>query len=394
MTRKNFHVQIALVGGQPTPVYQGIIHLHPNQVVLVCSENSRKVADDIRRQLPFYEDKDIGIFEISDINLEAMYKTAELIEQAMPKGITLSLNLSGGMKLWSIIFNNVFRRKRRSCHSFFIGQNGTFFDLKNKTSGTKVDFDMDAQFKILGHEIDSYTPLSDYDSDDFEVHNKVMDWAFSNEHHENLKKLTSEFYKTYKDKFHDTLFDKAHKISEKTGNYLEWNPSTNTFDGQLSREEVIHLSSPHVAHILLNTGWFELYVARMIAKIYPENQISLNCVFKTKKDSIKNEIDIIVKTENKLIFVECKTQIKTITDVDKFRSVVRNFGGLGSKPLFVTNSKMKPDAKEKCEDYDITCFHFGHKPVDGIINPPLYSSEKTDALAKVLDGLSKKWNYK
>ena len=394
MAKKRIHVQIALVGGQPTPVYQGIIHLHPNQVVLVCSKNSRKVADDIRRQLPFYDNKNILIYEISDIDLEAMYKTAELIEQALPKGITLSLNLSGGMKLWSIIFNNVFRRKRRSCHSFFIGQNGTFFDLKEKVSGAKVDFDMDAQFEILGHEIDSYTLLSEYDNADLEVLDKVLNWAFSEDNHENLKKLTSEFYNTYKAKFHDTLFDQAHQVTKGLGDYLKWDPSTKTFDGLLSGKEIINLTSPHAEHILLNTGWFELYVANIIANFYPKDQISLNCVFKTKKDSIKNEVDIIVKTDNKLIFVECKTQIYNATDIDKFRSVVRNFGGLGSKPLFVTNSKMKPDAKEKCEDYDITRFHFGHKAVDGIIKPPLYSSDKIKSLAKVLDNLNNKWNYK
>lgn len=395
LSKRKFHVQIALVGGQPTPVYQGIIHLHPNQVVLVCSENSRKVADDIRRQLPFYDDKDILIYEISDINLEAMYQTAELIEQAMPKGITLSLNLSGGMKLWSIIFNNVFRRKRRSCHSFFIGQNGTFFDLKNKTSGTKVDFDMDAQFKILGHKLDSYTLLSDYSSTDFSVLNVIQQWGFSPKYHFMLKELTECFVESYKKKYGNNLYKNLESVDTKFG-HLDWDPATKTFECVLGTKS-LKFTSPHVEHIVLNTGWFELYVAKMIAKANPNYEVRLNCVFKTKKNTTKNEVDIIVNTGNKLIFVECKTQIKNTTDVDKFRSVVRNYGGLGSKHLFVTNWEMKPDAKEKCEDFDIATFHFEYAPDNGTEQkPPLYASvqEKSEALAKVLDELNKKWNYK
>lgn len=393
--RKRIHVQIALVGGQPTPVYQGIIHLHPDQVVLVCSENSRKVADDIRRQLPFYEDKNILIYEISDIDLEAMYKTAELIEQALPKGITLSLNLSGGMKLWSIIFNNVFRRKRRSCHSFFIGQNGTFFDLKEKVSGTKVDFDMDAQFGILGHKIDSYTPLSDYDSEDFRVLNVIQQWGFSPNYHYKLKELTESFVDKYKKNHGNTLYKNPENVDTKSG-HLDWDPATKTFECVLGTKS-LKFTSPHVENIVLNTGWFELYVARMIAKANPNYQIRLNCVFKTRKNTTKNEVDIIVNTGNKLIFVECKTQIKNTTDVDKFRSVVSNYGGLGSKHLFVTYWEMKPDAKEKCEDYGIATFHFENAPETGAEKkPPLYASvqEKSEALAKVLDELNKKWNYK
>ena len=135
---KRHHLQIALVGGSPTPVYQGVLHLKPDQVLLVHSQASKETAQNIRKQLPMYADKDVLMFEMSDNDLEKMYQTAELIEQSIPKGITVSMNITGGMKLWSVIFNNVFRRKRRSCHTFFIGQNGTFFDLKEKVSKGKV----------------------------------------------------------------------------------------------------------------------------------------------------------------------------------------------------------------------------------------------------------------
>lgn len=384
--QKRFHLQIALVGGSPTPVYQGIIHLRPNQVMLICSEQSKDVADNIRTQLPMYEDKDVWIYEMSDNDLSAMYTTAEQIEQSIPKGISVSMNITGGMKLWSVIFNNVFRRKRRSCHTFFIGQNGTFFDLKDKQTKGKVNFDMDAQFKILGHSLDEYTPLTDYTSEDFDVLNRIQSWGFSEKYHYPFYKLTLDFVEQYRDTFGDTSFDNNFKVIDRYSNTISWKADTHTFDIVLMHNTQ-HFSSPHATSIVLNTGWFELFTARMIAKSYGSKNIRLNCIFRNLRSLPKNEIDIIVNTGQKLIFVECKTQVANSTDVDKFNSAVRNYGGLGSRPLFVTYMEMKLDAKEKCDDHGITTFHFNDPSLPAQV-------DRVEALTKVIEGLNKTWNYK
>lgn len=381
--RRRIHIQIALVGGQPTPVYQGIVHMQPDQVVLVCSKETEKVAKDIRKQLPSYADNNVVIYKVSDTDLDIMYKTIEGIEQALPKGITISLNITGGMKLWSVIFNNVFRRKRRSCHTFCIGQDGTLFDLKEKTSKGKVAFDVNAQFKILGHQLDEFTPLSEYTSEDFSVLNQVQTLGFGDRTHYHLHKIAELFYEEYRAEYGNVLlkydFDVAYKY-----NRLSWEADTHTFVCKLGNSNYT-FCSPHVENIVLNTGWFELYVARLIAKKYGNDNVRMNCIFRNVKCIPKNEIDIIVNTGSKLIFVECKTQIFNTTDVDKFRSAVRNYGGLGSKPLFITNSKMKAEGLEKCNDHRITTFY---------LDNPEYTNQqaKVNALSEVLDKLDATWN--
>ena len=382
---KRKHVQIALAGGSPTPVYQGITHLHPDQILLVCSEMSKEMAENIRKELHMYRKEDVLIFPISDTDIKAMYQWAETIEQSLPKGITISLNITGGMKMWSVIFSQVFRRRRRSSQIFFIGQDGTYYDFKNKESLEKVNFDMDAQFRILGHEMDSYTPLSEYTNEDFNVLNIVQSLSFSEKTHYFLFCITKLFVEEYKKKYGNCDYNNPFSVTEKL-NSLCWNPDTKTFECKLGHR-TYSFSSPHVCSIVLNTGWFELYVARMISRTYPAEQIRMNCLFRNKKNTPKNEVDIIVNTGSKLIFVECKTQVFDTTSVDKFRSVVHNYGGLGSKHLFVTNSPMKPEAKEKCDDHGIMTFHF---------EDPDYSSqqEKVDALASILVELNKKWNFK
>ena len=60
----------------------------------------------------------------------------------------------------------------------------------------------------------------------------------------------------------------------------------------------------------------------------------------------------------KLLFVECKTQIAKTTDIDKFRSVVKTYGGTGSKGLFVTKEKLSDVARAKCIENAILSFSF------------------------------------
>lgn len=380
--KNRIHVQIALVGGQPTPVYQGIVHLQPDQVVLICSEQTQSVAKIIRSQLP-YTEQNVMIYTMSDKDIESMYQTTERIEEALPKGITISLNITGGMKLWSIIFNNVFRRHRRSCRTFFIGQNGTYFDLKDKLSKGKVEFDMDAQFRILGHQLDEFTPLTDYTSADFDVLNRVQSIALSQHTHWHFFNVTALFLEEYKEQFGNISLTHDFEVREKQ-NMLSWNVEEHSFECQLGYKKYT-FASEHVEHIVLNTGWFELHVARMIAQKYGAENVRLNCIFRNIKNLPKNEIDIIVNTGSKLIFVECKTQIYNTTDVDKFRSAVRNYGGLGSKPLFITNSEMKPEGLEKCRDHRIDTFYLAN---------PLYTKKQDciGALSAVLDELDKTWN--
>lgn len=60
--------------------------------------------------------------------------------------------------------------------------------------------------------------------------------------------------------------------------------------------------------------------------------------------------------KDKLLFVECKTQVYDITDVDKFFEVTRHTGGLSAKPIFFTYEEIRLDAKEKCENNNIPCY--------------------------------------
>lgn len=380
MTEK-LHVQIALVGGSPTPVYQGIVHLHPDQVVLICSKESKKQAESVKAQLQWYQDKDVMIYEVSDTDLTNIYIVTETIESTLPKDIRLSINVSGGMKLWTAIFTQVFETHRPNCELFVIGQGGVFYDLRTRQGGTKVAFDKDVQFKLLGHELNNSTPLSDYTQKDINVLNQVKRVASNRETAKDFRDVTKAFLEKY-NLDNEGRIPCNGEFALNNNTKLSWVANTSTFKLQIANT-FYSFSSEHVEHIVLNTGWFELYVAKLIGEKYGTNKVWLNCVFKNSIGGAKNEIDIIADTGDKLIFVECKTNLHTYTDIDKFKSAVHNFGGLGSMPLFVTYWKLDDVGKEKCQDNSISTFcireYYTEKMVAG-------------ALSQKLDELNKKWN--
>lgn len=82
----------------------------------------------------------------------------------------------------------------------------------------------------------------------------------------------------------------------------------------------------------------------------------MNCIFPFDSHIDKNEIDIIVETDKKAIFVECKTQITKPSDIDKFRSAVKNYGGTSTTGLFISEGKLGSDIKAKCADNSLQCF--------------------------------------
>ena len=376
-------IHITLVGGQPTPVYQGIIHSKPDIVILVCSKMSIEQAENIKNELTRSQDNTCQYRTclINDSDISIMKSDIDKLFLSLSQEEDLSINLSGGMKIWSVLFYKTFINRELS-DIYCIGQNGELFDIINERT-EKVAFDMDTQFRLLGQKIKSYTSLEEYDEEDNDALNIILK-LFRSSSHDIFKKLTSEFYKKYcgNATADSSIFNKqlSHDINNDS---ISWQPDDNSFILNIRNNEYI-LSSRNIRSLVLNTGWFEYYVALKLAKIYGKENIRMNCKFANAKDRDKNEVDVIVKTPTKLMFVECKTQVHNSTDVDKFNSVVRNYGGLGSKAFFVTYNKMTTEANEKCNDY--------HIKTSFIYQPHLSLIESEKHWKNTLKDIEKSWN--
>lgn len=350
-------IHIALVGGQPAPVYNGIVATQPDKVVFIYSAESLKVVEAVKKEINVAIDEQ-NTLDTTDPR-KILDRATSLAERYKDDEVTL--NISSGLKSWSHLFGRVFDPLPNAT-VFYMDQNNILWNYRTMKSQSDFVFNMDAQFRLQGNELTHFTPFADYTDEDKNCFDKVV--AARNYNTGKFNKLTT----LLSNEWDNMLQNQKHGcFNISSTEYAEWE-KPDFVRIVLSKKAGVNefeITSPHAVSIAFNSGWFEYKVARMLSHWRYAKEIRLNCKFPDKKSHSvkfpKNEIDIIVNTGTKLLFVECKTKIKSSIDIDKFRTAVKNYGGLGSKALFVTDIAMDDLQKEKCRESDIIMFSLQDK---------------------------------
>lgn len=373
-------VHIALVGGQPTPVYQGAVLSQPDRIILICSAQTKDKACIIQGKLKDlkYFNVSVEVFPIEDV--KAIINKLEILLSTISQEDTISMNLSSGVKIWALLCMQLCTQE--TAHIYCLSQNGMILNIRGISEQKQVAFDMFTQFILLGHPLENYTNFSDYGITEKQNHDYIEHLYHRKEFHSLLNRMQQEKQTMEKDKLDYLAEDRTVEIDD--NHYIDWDVKDKVFAISLGCKgnDYFEVKGEHAPSMLLNTGWFEYEVATYLAEIYGVDNVYMNCVFKseqsTSKFNDKNEVDVIVNTGQKLLFVECKTKITNITDIDKFASVVRNYGGDGSKSLFVTMFEMNEQQKEKCNDNKIANYytHYTSKGKFGYSQENVITSSK------------------
>lgn len=330
------------------PVYLCINELHPDSIILVHSEATKTMASRIAKDYP--DQTTLCCLEAVE-----MSKIRPAVEELLAKHDkdNIDINLTGGTKPWAVAFTLAAAGKPNT-QLIYVDQNCTFY---NYSSGekwtTSTLLGMQQLMRINGQIPKSYTRLSDYDDADLETMEKTK----------KLRKLIPTTFNAL------TIPDKRWRKALQGGNegthllddgsYVEWNKSKHHVHITARKKQTWineDFHSVHAPQILFNAGWFEYEVAQMISQWNHAKEVWTNVVFPYRAGQAKNEIDVVVNTGVKLLMIECKTQIYDNTDIDKFHTAVKNYGGMGCKALFITNSHMKDSAREKCADSQVMAF--------------------------------------
>lgn len=359
-------IHIALVGGQPVPVYIGIKdNGQANTVILVCSPQSRPEAERIKEQFPkrkilVKECPPVDLYSIEHIALELFKEYADYEK---------TINLTSGTKLWSLTFFRIFYQDVNS-HFVYIDQNNKVTDILTKESHIGTINTL-TRFELYGTPLTSFRMLEEYNDDDLNVSQEIEELRNRNR---------SEFLRLTGNRNISEMYERE-TLTTENGSMLEY-----SYDERWARIELNtgrsfltkEFQCQHLFDILFNFGWFELKTAKNISNIEKVNRIWLNCEFADTEGNPKNEIDIIAELDNRLLFVECKTMIHNSTDIDKFRSALRNFSGTSSTGIFVTNDMPNEytlpryeHAMEKCKDNGIITFNFSLQENDPSNYPTL-----------------------
>ena len=351
------HIHITLVGGQTAPVYSGIIHSKAESVVLVCSKQSRSEAERISSivEVP------CSYLELHPTDVSAIFRDVKAFYEGFKSDDELSVNLVGGTKPWSLVFYSLFK-DRPSTRFELVDQNNRIWDFSARKWENLPPVDIDTVFRLYGNPLVRSRRFKDYNGEDKNVTVQIESFkrrAFMNQCGNAYMSLTTAVESDW-DKMLQR--DRSGRFALDSNNYVTWDRDAEEVCVHLTgRREVLEkrFHSPHAVDLVFNAGWFEFKVALAVAKWNQVRDIRLNCVFPLSEQedaNIKNEVDIVVSTDNKVFFFECKTSLRKPLDVDKFASVVKNYGGLGTKGVFVTGKPLKEQALKKCEDYGLLHF--------------------------------------
>ena len=347
-------IHITLVGGQPAPVYNGIKATNPDKVVFVHSIDSLKALNALIKEIDIpYETVPLSPTEA----VEIQRVVEKMAEQYVDDEVIV--NISSGPKSWSHLFGSMFQSKENAT-VVYMDQNNVLWNYRTMQGLQDFEFDMHTHFRLYGNSIENnYKKFSDYTDADVEAMKKI----------EEIRNFDVQIFNALltvldKQKQHTLKNCKCGRFEHDSGSYVEWEKTTEQQDGFVrvflikknGNSKEVKFESPNAVGLAFNSGWFEFKVAKLLSTWSRSKEICMNCKFPYKKDVDKNEADIVVNTGSKVLFVECKTQINNITDIDKFRSVIKNYGGMGSKGVFVTDAKMTDIAKAKCEEHGILSF--------------------------------------
>lgn len=363
---------IALVGGQPVPVYIGIKDDgQANKVVLVCSGDSRVETERIRAKFP---KREIAIEECSPVALPEIERLANRLKETLA-GYEVTLNLTSGTKLWALTFFRIFN-DMPSAKFIYVDQNNIVTDIIQHSSRSGC-IDTLTRIELYGTPLTEFHTYEEYTEKDFSVLDRLQ----------NLRKVNRREFLLLTSANGDKDLSVDGKLYRETqnGSFLELSDDSCWARMKIVGKEA-ELECNHLEDILFNFGWFELKVARELKKNPHIANIWLNCEFNDAEGNPKNEIDIIAEFGDRLLFVECKTMIHDTTDIDKFRSALRNFSGTSTTGLFVTNDAPNANSQErydhaieKCRDNGILTYNFAkdkNKCLSDIINTRLSAQNK------------------
>jgi len=327
-------VQITLVGKQTVPVILGIEEMKPDSIILVCSDSTLEQAYHISGLFQ-------GRCELYEINDESPDIIEVYVRRLLNRFLDerVQVNLTGGMKMWALAFASE-AAVRDNVETFIINQNNTFYNYR---TGRLWDSDIEPSTRefmgwIQAIEPEQMISITDFTERDEAVYRHLIEFTngLSDSKWKEFIKITN---------------------AQDDSSQRYWDPENECLVLDLGGEAHTTFSSEHARNIVQNAGWFEYEVAKIISHWRYATDVWLGIEFYQGEEAL-NEIDIIVNTGWKLLFIECKSGLFRPIDIDKFNTAVRNYGGNGSKSLLVARRPISPLAKTKCIQSGTLYFSF------------------------------------
>lgn len=360
--------QISFLGGQLLPIYIGIKEFIPHKIHFIASEESKGGINVIRElftELKFSE------FICDPFDFFAIKKRIENIIDKLEINDEIQINLTGGTKIMLLAAQSVI--SERKVKGFYINQDYSFIEVPSyEKKQIELQLSVKEFFGLSGHKTFSAKTLSNYTDADFKVSNEIESFASTNKTYSKVSDFVRKKYRDLPEKGFETTAGNAS---------IKWDSGFIEIFNQ--NKSIVSFKSTNARELFFNASWWELIVASEVGNWSKAREVMIHCElpFKTDDKTLKNEIDILLNTGNKLIFVECKSGNIKQEDINKMKVIKQTYGGIISKSLLVSRFMPSQSIMEKCKELDIEVFYV--YAFQRVVNP-------LKDICKILDRLEKK----
>lgn len=365
--------QIILLGKEITSVYQGIKEYGPNHIHLLYTEETKDVAEPIFPLLP-------GSI-LHNYYLTEPYNGTNVIEvcRSIHRKFTgdFAYNLSEGTKLMAFAAFTV--AKETQSKAFYLTQNGEVVYLDNfEKHLLSCTLDNQEILMLNGNKLSEFHDAKQLSDEDISASLQIKQFIETHpQEHARIQKFFGIFCKRQIIRLPD---------SKVLANELHFKQRDGALLITSKRVPLLRLPQSNACHLYFEGRWWETLVANQVRlwslgrKNAPE--VWQSVIFRSSEAStqIKNEVDVLLNNEQKLIFLECKSGQVTQNDIYKVDAVRETYGGDISQAMLVSYYPLENSLREKCKDLQI--YLFAPEYFEERINHLRLLSEWLDKLAE------------
>jgi hypothetical protein len=339
--------QIVLVGGQLLPIYLGIKEFDPDFIHLIVSNETK---DRIGKLKSLMTGKSFSEYNCDPFDYSSIRSSCEMALEKINCDDEILFNLTGGTKIMVLAAQALIHE--RNLKGYYINTDNSYLELPTyEKKELLCELSINEFLGLSGHNLSGYKHFVDYTKDDIRESHSIE--AFSR--NDNRYKTITTFFR---DKYSGQNNPIPLKGCETIKNQIKVTWDNSLIEASDGGVTFLTYSSKNIINLFFKAAWWELLISEQVIKWNKAKEIYIQCELPFKSDNqiTKNEIDILINTGKKLIFVECKSGIVKQEDINKMRVIKETYGGIISKSILVSRFLPSKTIMEKCKELDIEVF--------------------------------------
>jgi hypothetical protein len=362
--------QIILLGKDITSVYHGIKEFGPDHIHLLYTEETKDIETPMYPLLP--ESIRCSRYKAEPYDGNNVIDVCRRIHSEHQG--EFAYNLSEGTKVMA--FAAFIVAKETNSDAFYLTQHGEIVHLNTfEFHPLHSILNNEEILGLSGNKLTHYHDAKELSIGEVKASLQIKKFIEQYpQEHARIQKFFNIFCKRQLTRLPNSkLFANNLRFKQRNGSLLI----------SLGEYVLLRLNQSYATMLYFEGRWWETLVANEVrnwSEQRPQSpEVWQSVIFQTneRNPQTKNEIDVLLNNQQKLIFLECKSGNVTQNDIYKIDAVRETYGGDISQAVLVSYYPIEKSLRDKCKDLQIHLF------------APNYAGERSDFLKKMPAWLDK-----